>query len=226
MAYKCFFTVLIFIIISTVSYAHVDLDSPKGGESYFPLTEINITWTETQEHGENNWDLYYSLDGGENWVEIALDIVDETNEYTWKTPITETSNAKVKVVQDNSGTDYEGVSLSFSISNDPPDGGTDPEIITTINDDMLGSKDGIHLINYPNPFKTSTTIQFYIPRKSRVQLDLYNLHGKLVFSRGNKIYDKGEHKFLWKSQGFPDGLYFCRLTVGSEEKITKMILRI
>ena len=226
MVYKLLLTVLIPVIINGVSFAHVNLDSPIGGESFFPLTEINIKWTETQEHGENNWDLYYSLDGGENWIEIALDIVDETNEYTWKTPVTETSNAMVKVVQDNSGTDYEGVSLPFSISNDPPDGGTGPGIITTINDDMLNSKDGIHLVNYPNPFKSVTTIQFSIPKKRRVQLDIYNLHGKLVFAGINKIYDKGEHEFLWKSHGFPNGLYFCRLTVGGEEKLIKMLLEI
>lgn len=226
MVYKLLLAVLIPVIIHGVSFAHVNLDSPKGGESYFPRTEINITWTETQEHGENNWDLYYSLDGGENWVEIALDIADETYEYTWKTPVTETSNAKVKVVQDNSGTDYEGVSLTFSISNDPPDGGTDPEIITVIENENSLLDDGLLLNNYPNPFYTSTTIQFYIPRKSLVQINIFNINGELIFSGGNKIYDKGEHKFLWKSQGFPDGLYFCRLTVGSKEKITKMILRI
>ena len=49
MVYKLLLTVLIPVIINGVSFAHVNLDSPIGGESFFPLTEINIKWTETQE---------------------------------------------------------------------------------------------------------------------------------------------------------------------------------
>ena len=52
MVYKLLLTVLIPVIINGASFAHVNLDSPKGGESFFPLTEINIKWTETQEHGQ------------------------------------------------------------------------------------------------------------------------------------------------------------------------------
>ncbi len=216
--------VLILIFATSFSYAHVRIDSPKGGESFKPLTEITINWTELQSHDENNWDLYYSLDGGEVWVEIALDEAEASREYIWKTPLAESSTAKIKVIQDNnSGTDYEDISKVFTISSTAT-GGNDPNIITALEDFTYPIKD-LQLTNFPNPFTIETTIQFSVLRKSHVTLNVYNMLGKIVFSGVDKTFDKGTYEISWKSHDFPSGIYLCDLRADSQKIINKMVLR-
>ena len=225
MTYKTFLTSLVLVFAISVSHAHVNLNSPKGGENFTPSTMITIKWTESQDHGGNNWDLYYSLDGGMVWQEIALNLMEATSEYSWKVPITETSDAKIKIVQDNSsGTDYNDISGNFTISNSSG-GGSEPDIITALDNFTIHSDDDLQLSNYPNPFHTHTTIQFSISQKSHVQLNVYNTLGKMVFSGVNETFDKGTYEILWKNHGFPGGIYLCKLTADNQKIINRMVLR-
>lgn len=225
MTHNTFFTILITVFTIQFSHAHVTLDSPKGGETFAPLSKITIKWTETQDHGENDWDIYYSLDGGEVWKEIAIDIEDASYEYTWEVPIAETSNAKIKIVQDNSsGTAFEDISEKFTISN-TPGGDSEPDIVTALDDFTIHSNKDLQLSNYPNPFNTHTTIQFSISQKSHIILNVYNTLGKLVYTGVDETYDKGTYKILWKSHGFPGGIYLCKLTADDQKIINRMMLR-
>jgi len=217
--------VLLLSMGSIFSFAHVKVDTPDGG-SYMPGSNISISWTETQDHGENNWDVYYSIDGGETWIEITLDVDEEILSYSWEIPLTESDSAKIKVVQDNnSGTDYEGISPIFVISKTSPIDLPDPEVITSIEEDRLDSKNPFALINYPNPFGVSTTIHFSIPDQKHVRMDIFNVQGKLVQAGLSDVFDSGKHEFLWTNQGLPNGVYLCRLIVGDQETFTKMLLR-
>lgn len=225
MAYHTSLTVFILLFAVSISQAHVDLNSPKGGETFAPLSEITIKWTETQSHGENNWDLFYSEDGGTVWQEIAIDLEEALREYTWNAPLTETFKAMIKIVQDNkSGTDYDGISQVFTISNTPGEI-EEPDIVTTLEDVSVQSNKDLQLSNYPNPFTTHTTIKFSISQKSHVQLNVYNTLGKMVFTAVNETFDKGTYEFLWKSHGFPGGIYLCKLMAHDQKIINKMVLR-
>ena len=69
--------IIVFIITlfsSSIIFAHVTLESPAGGEQFKPGEKITIKWAVGVDHGDNNWDLYYSLNGGIVWYEIELDI--------------------------------------------------------------------------------------------------------------------------------------------------------
>ena len=225
MTYNTSLTVLILLFAISFSRAHVNLESPKGGETFAPQTEITIKWTETQNHGDNDWDLYYTLDGGEVWQEIALDLEMASREYTWRVPIAKTSNAKIRIVQDNrSGTDYDYISNKFTISNSPGEI-EEPDIITALEDFIIHPNKDLQLSNYPNPFNTHTTIQFSISRKSHVQLNVYNALGKMVFAGVNETFDKGTYEILWKNHGFPGGIYLCKLMADDQKIINKMVLR-
>ena len=225
MTHNTSLTLLILLFTISFSHAHVRIDSPKGGETFAPSTIITIKWTETQDHGENDFDLYYSLDGGEVWKEIALDIEDASSEYTWEVPFAETSNAKIKIVQDNSsGTDYDDISQNFAISSSPGEI-EEPDIVTALQDFTIHSNEDLQLSNYPNPFHTHTTIQFSISQKSHVQLNVYNTLGKMVFAGVNETFDKGTYEILWKNHGIPGGIYLCKLMADEKKIINKMVLR-
>ena len=222
MIYKSILYVMTLVVSISISNAHVTLDSPKGGDYFQSEDEIKIKWTETQDHGENNWDLYFSIDGGDSWVVIELDIDENIYEYTWGIPSSETATAKIRIVQDNkTGTDYDDISGNFTISSEPWEGG---EIITALFESNTNSSDKANLTNFPNPFSSQTIIHFSLTQTSKVQLHVYNLHGKLVSKLVDEFLDSGVHEIVWKNNGIAEGTYLCRLLVDDQNFIRKILL--
>ncbi len=102
-----------------ISKAHVDLDSPNGGESLIAGTEFSIEWHNVVEHTLENWDLWYSTESNEGpWQEIATDLSANSElSFDWTLPNINAATAWVRVRQDNEGQDYFGISAaSFSIA--------------------------------------------------------------------------------------------------------------
>lgn len=173
--------------------AHVTLESPNGGEYFQPGFDITIKWSIGVDHGDNDWDLFYTLDGGENWYAIASDLEKSVLEYGWLVPNSETSSAKVRIVQDNKEYDhYEDTSGSFYITNSGPDTGT----VTSIDDGEFISAEEVEMTNFPNPFKTQTTIRFSILKDSKVSVNIYDLEGNMVSELVFGFLFKGSHEFL------------------------------
>ena len=92
------------LLLSPLAKAHITLDNPVGGEQLSPGDVIVIEWHITQTHPQNNWDLYYSTDGGASWLELAIDLSVSQLSYVWTVPDLITAQAKVKIVMDNEGT--------------------------------------------------------------------------------------------------------------------------
>jgi hypothetical protein len=63
--------------------------------------------------------------------------------------------------------------------------------------------------NYPNPFNPSTTIRFEIPKRSRVQLTVYNVLGQQVAQLANEEMSAGNFERTWNAN-VASGLYFYR----------------
>ena len=83
--------------------------------------------------------------------------------------------------------------------------------------------------NYPNPFNPETQISFSLPQRASVSLVVYNLFGQKVRGLVNATLSAGTYTITWDgtdSQGnrLASGVYFCRLSAGEKNSITKMIL--
>jgi len=83
--------------------------------------------------------------------------------------------------------------------------------------------------NYPNPFKTSTTIEFYLEERNHIQLSIYNMSGQMVSSLANGEYPAGNHLVVWKGkthtgQAAKPGIYLCKLQFGNNIQTKKMRL--
>ena len=71
--------------------------------------------------------------------------------------------------------------------------------------------------NFPNPFNPSTTIAFTLPQPATVQLDIFDLNGRLVTTIADGSFGVGRHQSTWDgsaANGEPvaSGVYFCRLS--------------
>ena len=85
--------------------------------------------------------------------------------------------------------------------------------------------------NYPNPFNPSTTICFTIPEGEpvQVQLDIYDVRGRLIKRLIEGIQESGNYSSYWNGQdskGNPvaSGVYFYRLKAGCQIVTRKMVL--
>jgi len=82
--------------------------------------------------------------------------------------------------------------------------------------------------NYPNPFNPSTTIQFQLSNKSKVNLKIYDSIGCKIKTLVNDIKNPGIHNVVWNGnndsgQLLSSGIYFCILTSGKKSSARKMI---
>ncbi len=65
--------------------------------------------------------------------------------------------------------------------------------------------------NYPNPFNPSTNIEYDLPARSFVQLDVYNILGVKVASLVNGIRSAGAHNVTFSPDNLSSGLYIYQL---------------
>jgi hypothetical protein len=77
---------------------------------------------------------------------------------------------------------------------------------------VIVERDIKRIKNYPNPFQATTTIEFSLPKKSYVELQVFNSQGILVATPYKGIIEAEETKKVgFNGGGFPSGIYFCRL---------------
>ncbi len=79
--------------------------------------------------------------------------------------------------------------------------------------------------NYPNPFNPTTSIPFYLSKKSEVSLLVFDLLGREVIQDGPFIISEGTHEININGQNLTSGLYLYKFTIdGNEFKPKKMVL--
>ncbi|GEM_PF-804495 len=81
--------------------------------------------------------------------------------------------------------------------------------------------------NYPNPFTQSTTITLLLNFDNNIELTIYDLMGRRVRSLMKGFYDANTYKIIWDGTNdngvkVANGIYFCRIMAGTEEKVIKL----
>lgn len=71
------------------------------------------------------------------------------------------------------------------------------------------------LQNYPNPFNPTTTIQYRVPWKVHVRLEVYNVLGQRIAVLVDEEKEAGYHTATFDGVTIPSGLYFYRLQAGN-----------
>ena len=78
--------------------------------------------------------------------------------------------------------------------------------------------------NYPNPFNAETIIEFSLPSRAEVTLEIYSTLGKHISTVGPIEYSQGIHSVKFNAADLPAGVYFYRLQAGYFSAVEKMIL--
>ena len=81
----------------------------------------------------------------------------------------------------------------------------------------------LHLENYPNPFKESTTISYYLPKPTNVKISIYNTRGRLVKTLISSKKQLGKHQMVYQSD-LSSGIYIFKLETNTKVIAKKMLL--
>ncbi len=65
------------------------------------------------------------------------------------------------------------------------------------------------LYNNPNPFSSRTSINFEIPRRSYVDLKIFDISGRELLRVFKGELEGGSHSVEWSSEDLSSGIYFC-----------------
>ena len=80
------------------------------------------------------------------------------------------------------------------------------------------------LQNYPNPFRSVTTIAFELRHAESVHLTVFNLLGKPVATLFEGRLGPGRHQVTWDASTMASGLYLYRLETGTSVVTRRMSL--
>jgi len=69
--------------------------------------------------------------------------------------------------------------------------------------------------NFPNPFNSSTTIGYFLPKSSYVILKIFSLSGQEIEILADGFQSGGKHQIKWQPKGLSSGTYYYRLEVSN-----------
>lgn len=198
------------LLCAGTAMAHVNLIKPSGGGSFEPGQSVDIEWEVAIQHDTQNWDLYLSLDGGKNYQAIELDLDVKTLRYEWTVPYKSSTQAMIKVVQDNTDSDYSDESGDFTISG------------TATASFQSPSFDKIKL--FPNPASGLLHINVSDPNQSVEKIFLYDGMGRVLKS---PLLQSGQspNDFMIDTSKWPAGPYWIALHIGPMMEVRKIIIQ-
>ena len=88
----------------------------------------------------------------------------------------------------------------------------DPDLHVTTDAPGPQSSERFQLLgNYPNPFRSLTTVRYALPAASQVTLEVFDPQGRLVVTRALGTQSPGLHQATFSNPGLRAGIYLYRL---------------
>ena len=78
--------------------------------------------------------------------------------------------------------------------------------------------------NYPNPFNSSTVIEYSLPRDNLVRLVIYDMLGRKVDTLVDSWQIAGNYTVRWDVNHLAGGVYFYRLEAGEFVQTQRALL--
>ncbi len=77
--------------------------------------------------------------------------------------------------------------------------------------------------NYHNPFNPQTAIEFGLPKRSKVIIELFNILGRKIAALFEGTLEAGIYELSLAATEYSSGIYFYRMTAGSFIAVKKML---
>jgi len=80
------------------------------------------------------------------------------------------------------------------------------------------------LQNFPNPFNSTTKIEYTLPYNAFAEIKIYDVLGREVETITSGYKSKGIYIAVWNAAKYSSGIYLYKLKIGNEIKVKKMVL--
>ena len=80
--------------------------------------------------------------------------------------------------------------------------------------------------NYPNPFNSQTIISYSVPKRSFIQITIFDALGRKIKEIENGNKDAGNYNLIFDASGLTSGIYFIRMTSENNFYSTKKMILI
>jgi photosystem II stability/assembly factor-like uncharacterized protein len=78
--------------------------------------------------------------------------------------------------------------------------------------------------NFPNPFNSSTTIEYRLNKSEKAKLTIFNVLGQEIEVLKNEVQSEGIHKIIWDIKNISSGIYIYQLSTQTCFITKKMIV--
>ena len=77
---------------------------------------------------------------------------------------------------------------------------------------------------YPNPFNPSTSISLHMPMAGNVNVQVYDLSGRMISTLLSGVQEQGDYNLTWNASGQASGMYLVRAEVSGDVAVQKILL--
>ncbi|MCD4745945.1 MAG: serine hydrolase [Bacteroidales bacterium] len=104
------------------------------------------------------------------------------------------------------------------------------DLVVTSLPDLSYSKSNDIFRNYPNPFSSSTTIEYEVKDHSKISLEIYDILGNKIKTLVEGYQTDGNKTVIWdgtnnSGQTVPAGVYCCRIQIDEEISCFRKIIK-
>ncbi len=194
-------------IFSTGTYASQML----GFNTDVKNDSVKISWYAANENDGTTYDIYRTT-------------VEEAKENDWK--LAGTLNKENKSATNfYEFYDWPDVSGSIYYRVAQKSNRTQPQYSAIEKVDYFRDVQSIMLgQNSPNPFSSSTTINFFLPETEEVTFEFFNSNIETIKKIEDVEYPAGKNEIVFNAEKLPAGIYFYRLKAGKFVDVKKMII--
>ncbi len=212
----------------TIKVSRGKVTAPNVGQVLASHSTFNVTWTTP--NGTNvQWvAILHSFDHGNNWTLDAQNLPN-TGSYSWTVPNASTDSAKVAVVlvestlptsADSLGAQSSEVSGPLAISDYFRIRGTTDLTPPPVTLEFSSIR--------PNPARGTAVLRFGLPRRTKIDLELFDLQGRRTRVLMSGVHEPGWYDVRWNGQtdgggGAAAGLYFARFRAEGREFKQRLI---
>jgi hypothetical protein len=78
--------------------------------------------------------------------------------------------------------------------------------------------------NFPNPCNSQMVIDFNVPNREMVVIEVYDVLGGRMKTRVDKILNPGRYSISFDASGLTSGVYYYSMMIASQRTTKKMLI--
>ncbi len=92
--------------------------------------------------------------------------------------------------------------------------------------DIVSTESVFSMSNHPNPFSSTTTINYTLPEANNVEIAIYDRLGKIINTISNSWMAKGSHEVIVNANTLQlkQGVYFYKITAGKHKMVKSFVI--